>query len=302
MKMMRVLGNIYRRYVHARVIAVKKEYCLGLLVHRDVVGVGVGIKTVKNVEIGKQCIKIYVGKKLPISVLNSSEILPDKIEGVPTDIVEFGVPSKKTRLQPALGRGQRLRPVPIGVSIGHYALKGAGTVGGYVKDKKTGEICLMSNWHVLTNYGRGKRGDEIIQPASIDGGTKEKDTVAYLEKWIDVKMLGPVLGEAKSNLKAILNRGQAPPINNVDAAFAKPVSEGIIPQKLARPRVGDPKIGNQVISIGRTSGISTGQVIDTDATVWVEYTGHGAALFDDVVVSHGKTLPGDSGSPVFALD
>lgn len=289
-----------------RAMEVKKKYCLELLVRRDVIGVGVGIKTVRNIETGKPCIKIYVGKKLPKPVLNSSEILPQKIEGVPTDLVEFGMPTKETRLQPAPGRGEKVRPVPIGVSVGHYALKGAGTVGGYFKDIETGEIYLMSNWHVLTNYGRGQRGDEIIQPASIDGGTKEKDTIAYLEKWIDVEMLGPVLSEAKSNLKAYLNRGKKPPINDVDVAFARPVSKDIITstvpgiEKITGVR--DPKIGNHVISIGRTSGISHGRVLDTNATVWVQYTGCGVALFDDVVLTNIKSLPGDSGAAILSRD
>lgn len=297
--MMRILDKIFRRYSHARAIAVKKKCCLELLTHRNVVGVGVGIKTVRNVEIGKPCIKIYVGKKLPISLLNSSEVLPDKIDGVHTDVVEFGLQSNKPRLQPAPGLGKRLRPVPIGASIGHFALKGAGTVTGYFESKKTGQIYLASCWHVLTNYGQGQKGDEIIQPASIDGGTKEKDIVGCLEDWIDVKMLGPVLGEAKSNLKAILNRGQALPINKVDVAFARPITKNIIPKMPAPRRTGDPKLGNKVIWIGRTSGISTSQIIDTNATIWVNYTGHGVALFDDVSLSKGGNLPGDSGAPFF---
>jgi len=283
-------------------MAVKKKHCLGLLVHPDVVGVGVGIKS----ETGQPCINIYVAKKLPLSVLDSSQILPDKIDGAPTDIVEFGMPSKESQHRPAPGLGERLRPVPIGASVGHYALRGAGTVGGYVKDKETGDILLMSCWHILTNFGQGHKGDEIIQPASVDGGTKEEDTVAYLEKWIDVKMLGPVLGEAKSNLKAILDRGKLPPLNNVDVAFAKPVSEDIIPNRLPPARVTsrlqsvETEIGNIAVSIGRTSGVTSHKIIETNATVLVEYTGYGVALFDDVMFSRGGNLPGDSGAPFYA--
>lgn len=45
-------------------------------------------------------------------------------------------------------RTERWRPAPMGVSIGHY--KGtAGTAGCLVKDKKTGEIMILSNTHVL---------------------------------------------------------------------------------------------------------------------------------------------------------
>ena len=283
-------------------MTVKNEHCLDLLVHPDVIGVGVGFKSVKNSIIGRPCIKIYVAKKLPLSDIDSSQILPSKIDGVPTDIVEFGMPSNEPRLQSASGLGERLRPVPIGASIGHFALNGAGTVSGYAKDKETGDILLMSCWHVLTNFGQGRKGDEIIQPALIDGGTKEGDTVAYLEKWVEVKMLGPVVGEAKSNLKYILDRGKIPPLNHVDVASAKPISEDIIPSKLQQAHVGRAEVGNRAVSIGRTSGFISHKIIDTTATMWVEYPRYGVALFDDVGVSQGKSLPGDSGAPFYVRD
>lgn len=45
-------------------------------------------------------------------------------------------------------RTKRWRPAPMGVSIGHY--KGsAGTAGSLVKHKKTGQILILSNAHVL---------------------------------------------------------------------------------------------------------------------------------------------------------
>ena len=214
--MTKSLHNFFKNRRLEKALAIKNKHCLRLLVNPDVVAVGVGFKTIVNSVTGEVCINIYVPKKVPISKLDPERILPTKIDGVPTDIVEFGMQNKATRLQPAQGLGKRLRPMPIGASIGHFDLNGAGTVSNYVKNVKTGDILLMSCWHVLTNFGKGKKGDEIIQPCLIDGGTKEEDTIAYLENWIDIKMLGPVLGEAKSNLKAILDRGKLPPLNKVD--------------------------------------------------------------------------------------
>ena len=44
-------------------------------------------------------------------------------------------------------RTERWRPVPMGVSIGHYK-GGTGTAGCLVKHKRTGEILILSNAHV----------------------------------------------------------------------------------------------------------------------------------------------------------
>jgi hypothetical protein len=45
-------------------------------------------------------------------------------------------------------------------------------------------------------------------------------------------MLGPNLGEAKSNLKALLDLGKAPPLNYVDVAFAKPISREVVSNEI----------------------------------------------------------------------
>jgi len=293
------LKRLRQRLKIRRALTVKNKHCLKLLVHPDVVGMGIGLKTVGNSDTGQVCITIYVPRKLPLSELDSEQILPNKLDGISTDIVEFGMGSKKMRLQASSYLGERMRPVTIGASIGHFALQGAGTLTGYVKDKKTDEILLMSCWHVLTNFGRGKKGDEIIQPALIDGGTVDDDTVATLESWVNVKTLGPILGEAKSNLKSYLNRGKIPPLNKVDVAFAKPISNDVIPKDFSYAKVKRGRVGETASWIGRTSGVTRSKIIDNNATMWVEYPGYGVALFDDVAVSRGKNFPGDSGAPIF---
>ena len=51
----------------------------------NVTGVGIGERN------GKPVIKVFVTRKLPKSELRASEIVPEKISGYPTDVVEIGV-------------------------------------------------------------------------------------------------------------------------------------------------------------------------------------------------------------------
>ena len=189
-------------------------------------------------------------------------------------------------------RTERWRPAPGGVSVGHYQLRGAGTLGRWNRDPETGEPLLESCWHILTNYGRGRKGDPILQPATIDGGTVENDTIAYLDRWIDVHMLGPNLGEAKSNLKFLVDTQRKIPINHVDVAFAKPVSEDVvsyeildlgIPKGIVTPqRQSLSSLGTWVVKSGRTTGVTRGRISAVDVDIFIGYP-TGVALFLDVV-------------------
>ncbi|HDP69659.1 MAG TPA: hypothetical protein ENN38_02485 [Actinobacteria bacterium] len=56
--------------------------------YSHVVGVGIGKKKIETTFI--RCINIYVTKKLPEEKLSKDEIIPKKIEGVPTCVIEVG--------------------------------------------------------------------------------------------------------------------------------------------------------------------------------------------------------------------
>ena len=51
----------------------------------NVTGVGIGERN------GEPLIKVFVTRKLPKSELRASEIVPEKVAGYPTDVVEIGV-------------------------------------------------------------------------------------------------------------------------------------------------------------------------------------------------------------------
>jgi len=68
----------------------KKEYEKKLLELPNVVGLGIGFKETKNIYSKKLCLKVYVEKKLPLSLLLKNQIVPKKIKGIETDVEEIG--------------------------------------------------------------------------------------------------------------------------------------------------------------------------------------------------------------------
>ena len=69
---------------------VKKDHASDLLKKPGVVGLGIGEKEVKGKSTSKLCLKVYVKKKLPKKELSPDQIIPNKIEGYETDVVEVG--------------------------------------------------------------------------------------------------------------------------------------------------------------------------------------------------------------------
>jgi hypothetical protein len=69
---------------------VKKDHESDLLKKPGVVGLGIGEKEVKGKSTGKLCLKVYVEKKLTKKELSQDQIIPNKIEGYETDVVEVG--------------------------------------------------------------------------------------------------------------------------------------------------------------------------------------------------------------------
>jgi hypothetical protein len=190
-------------------------------------------------------------------------------------------------------RRRRLRPAIGGCSISHYAVNGRGTLGSWVKDKKTSEPLLLSCWHVIANRGMGMYGDPILQPGRLDGGKLPDDTIAFLERWVDVKMLAPDLDKCKERIRMALENEIKIPINRVDVALAKPVSNDVVSYEILG--IGKPedvrrgKRGEIVWKSGATTGMTQGVVQDTDVDIFVWYPPLGVALFmDQLIVTSGN--------------
>ncbi len=157
-----------------------------LLLKRNVVGVAVGFKESKGEKSGDLSVVVLVQQKQPLAALAVEDVIPPHLDGMQTDVYEVGF--LKAQVDPT----QRIRPIPCGVSIGHFKIT-AGTFGVLVTDKTSGDKLILSNNHVLANSNQGQKGDAILQPGPIDGGQNPGDMVATLERFITIHYVDDVI-------------------------------------------------------------------------------------------------------------
>lgn len=140
---------------------------------------------------------------------------------------------------------KKTRPLKIGASIGHFKIT-AGTLGGFVRDRKTGEMLMLSNNHVFANENRAKKGDAILQPGVFDKGVNPADRVGKLLRFTRLKKVGANLVDSAV---ATLETG---------IKFDPTALTGI--GKLTG--VGDIFVdeGEIVHKVGRTTGVTRGRV------------------------------------------
>jgi hypothetical protein len=235
--------------------------------------------------------------------------IPDKIDGFKVEVIVVGKIKALSLLQletvesytysESVSRTGVVRPIVGGISIGVpedvYGGKMAGTLGLVVQDRE-GNYYILSNAHVIAMNSKAQflpSGTAVIQPGSYDGGNINNNKVGELYKYINI-VFGP--------------KGR----NYADAAIAKiTINDYLVGEVLDYDNQKTYTIsgttnvneGDTVRKSGRTTGVTTGTVIDTDATVKVWYTRSKWAIFyDQILVNQSASQPfvesGDSGSPV----
>lgn len=251
----------------------------------NLVGLGIGEKVTSKKRTGEMCVKVLVAKKFPKGKIKPTDLIPDEIDGIPTDIEGVGYPTKFV-----LSQRERHRPVPGGVSVGlnlnAVGFRFAGTLGVIVVDKNDSHrLYALSNNHVLADENRVNTGAGVVQPGTLDGG-KNKDRIARLSRLVPLKF---------NNRR-----------NWMDAAIAefdKPeqVDRSIL--EIGAPTgIANPSLGLLVRKSGRTTGLTEGVVRIVNFDVFdVEYD-QGFVRVDDVIVIEGISSsfskPGDSGSAI----
>lgn len=249
----------------------------------NVVGIGIGHKTVRGQETPDLALKFYVKQKLHPLLVQDGQRIPEEVEGVPTDIEEAGEFSIWRPIPPIYHR--KVRPAMGGLSIGHYQIT-AGTFGCLVRDGQ--DQYILSNNHVLANENRGVEGDPILQPGRFDGGKTEKDVLARLDTYVALDPEGA---------------------NLVDCALAQPYSSADVTSdilNIGRLRGSrDTTLDEKVQKSGRTTRLTNGTVTDVDATIRVGYS-TGSLIFQDQMIIRGErgsfSAGGDSGSVIVAYD
>ena len=285
-----------------------------ILAKPNVVGVGIGYKTVGLDQTKDLCLIAMVDRKIPRAGLSELALIPKQIDGVLTDVIQVGT------LRAMQSRTDRWRPVPGGVSLGHYQVT-AGTLGCVVRDCNSRDRLFLSNNHVLANSNLAKIGDPILQPGPADGGRDETDIIAALERFVPIAFTQePGTCEIALGLAEVLNRvarvlgsghrmdvTQYDPLamNQVDAALARPVGGMEISDEILDIGVvggtTPARLGMRVRKSGRSTGFTTGQILVLDATLKIQY-GDRNATFDDQIVTTAMSAPGDSGSLLVAAD
>jgi len=226
--------------------------------------------------------------------VEGSPFVPTKIGGYYTETIKAGhikalsliqVPYFQPAKPLVLERTQRYRPCPGGVSVGATKVT-AGTLA--LALSIGGRIYGLSNNHVLANAStiqnpRAVAGEEIIvQPGIYDGSDPDNpdDVIGRLASFVPLDEVGA---------------------NIVDCAVFAPTTQDMLsPEILGIGRIkgfAQAEEGLLTQKSGRTSGVNSGYVRDTEATIKVDY-GLFTATFQDQVVTDFMGEPGDSGSAV----
>jgi hypothetical protein len=243
----------------------------------NIVGFGVGEKIVGGRFTGELAVKVYVREKCTPSQVGDAALVPEEIEGYPTDVEEVGDVS-------ALTYTGRYRPAPGGSSIGHPRIT-AGTLGCLMV-RSNNHLCILSNNHVLANSNNARAGDSALQPGPADGGRDPRDRIGALETFVPIAFGGTAT-------------------NYVDAAAAW-TSLGAASPKMhcytINPDPVNPALGMCVRKCGRTTQGTLGVITGVHVTIRVGYGEGRVALFKDQVQIRGVggdfSAGGDSGSLV----
>ena len=252
----------------------------GIVSGDNVVGVGISEKVVEGKNTGEATVCFYVRRKLPPSQVTGETLVPQAIslpgdKAVFTDVKEIG----PLRLEAVF---KKTKPLQSGFSIGHPNIT-AGTLGAIVK--RAGKLFVLSNSHVLADSGLALIGDPIVYPGAMDGGVVPANLAASLSTFVPFDTTGAL-------------------VNRMDAAIAEIAANRLGALNLAIYKAATPlgtvkpKRAMVVAKFGRTTGKTTGTIIDVNFRFTLTYPGVGSVGYIDQVLCTRYTDGGDSGSIV----
>jgi hypothetical protein len=183
------------------------------------------------------------------------------------------------------------RPVFGGISVGSAAIPtSAGTLGLVVSDKGGSNNYVLSNAHVFAMDDSANfvpLGTAIWQPGGYDGRASS-NVIGALSKYTFISFYtNPSTNYADAAIGSLSvpgNKGQV-----LDSGNTKFYSISGIATVTSR---------DTVRKSGRTTGVTTAQVIYPSASVQVYYTDTKWAILNDQIITRAFSSPGDSGSAV----
>ena len=224
--------------------------------------------------------------------------VPQRLDGVPVVVhltgeisaLDIG-PNDKGGVASAAStttdpRKRFTRPVPIGVSTGNALECAAGTIGARVTNGTS--VYALSNNHVYARGNAASLGEQVLQPGRFDTGCVY-DANNHLG---NLSAFAPILFSTTASntidaaiaLSSTANLGRATPSNGYGTPRNSPTAA---------------VVGQAVQKYGRTTSLTKGTVVATNATILVNYGAAGTARFvNQIVVLGGKPFSkaGDSGS------
>ena len=245
----------------------------------DVNAVDFGYAHVDGKITDRHSVRFHVSNKKPLADLPPNQQLPDTIEGVEVDVLASGYMLHNGTPRTAQ---DVLRP---GISVGNVRTKTTGTLGALVQDLATGQILILSNWHVLCGGPEAAVGDDISQPGPFDLGSDPARPVARLERWLRLS-------------------------EQYDAAVARVLSgvqssEQLFGTTMQPSGLAAPALGMRLVKSGAVSGITHGIVDGIAGSYRLDYTAYGDSVEwmsgfrlvpDPEQPSTALSLEGDSGS------
>jgi len=266
----------------ARALALAKRLAASI---EGLQGIDYGWRYRQGVRTNRRVIRFHVRRKQMIADVQPNQLLPKTILNIPTDVVEASYASH------AESPTSLFNPIRPGISTGNTLRQSTGTLGLFVSDKQTGDMCMLSNWHVFCGSTEAEVGEEITQPGPAHLGSLPARNVATLLKWLPLSL-------------------------GFDAAVAKLISGTAVDLKtlgtdLKPVKAADPKVGMHLIKTGVTSGV-TGAIVDgVGGSYQIDYTGFGEELrwmdgfrlvADPTLHEDEISLEGDSGAVWFEPD
>ena len=273
----------------------------------NVLGAGFGRRAVEGEPTGEPALVVYVARKVPAEIVPGKRRIPRKLTVSGTEVAVDVVETGPMYFQSYTYRD---RPASNGVSCSHV-LAGAGTIGCLVRDNTDNTLCILSNNHVIANFGGALQGDAIIQPGTVDGGIPDGDTIARLKRFVSIDGVAPnrvdaAIAEVTGDVEdAMEGERMSPPVTGQQAVgllyagscartLHNPIHDVMarLDIRMTRPNaLSNPVIWGAVQKTGRTSEYNTGRITEIDVTTTVDGT-----QWEGQIATTPMSSDGDSGS------